>query len=119
MPPRTGIGVSSSWCEFCFLDWETRRSTPEVQQKLYARFDEKVEQGFSCWRWKAAISNTGYGSLGVEGKTCYAHRIAYERHKGPIPPGHDVEHICGNRRCVKPNHLQAVRRKGPRTHSTT
>ena len=70
----------------------------------------KVERGFPCWRWKAAISDTGYGSIGVEGKTCYAHRLAYERYNGPIPPGFDIDHLCRNRWCVNPDHLEAVPR---------
>ena len=114
MPPRSGIGDRSSWCELCFLDWETRRSSAEARDKLYARFDAKVDEAFPCWLWTAAISNTGYGSIGVEGKTCYAHRIAYERYRGQIPLGFDIDHICGNRRCVNPDHLQLARRRGPR-----
>jgi hypothetical protein len=110
MEARPGVGDRSSWCELCYLKWETRRSNPEAQQKLYARFDAKVEQGFPCWRWKAAVSDTGYGSIGVEGKTCYAHRIAYERYKGSIPPGFDIDHLCRNRWCVNPDHLEAVPR---------
>jgi hypothetical protein len=85
MDARPGVGNRSSWCTLCHLDWETPRTTPESKRKLYARFDAKVERGSPCWRWTAGVSNTGYGSISVEGKTCYAHRIAYERLRSGAP----------------------------------
>lgn len=78
--------------------------------KLYERFDAKVTEDFPCWIWTGAKGSTGYGNVSVAGRTCYAHRIAYERYKGLIPRGLDIDHACGNRLCVNPEHLEAVPR---------
>jgi len=75
------------------------------------RFDAKVELGPDCWEWVGAISDTGYGSFGIAGRTCYAHRVAYERQKGRISEGFDIDHLCRNPTCVNPDHLEAVSRR--------
>ena len=59
----------------------------------------------ACWEWQGAIAaQTGYGTLGMR----YAHRISYELHVGPIPPGMTIDHLCRNRPCVNPAHLEVV-----------
>lgn len=76
------------------------------------RFLDKVEQRQSecgiCWFWIPNVSGDGYGSFHFDGKTGYAHRFAYQHWKGPIPIGHQVDHLCKNRGCVNPEHLEAV-----------
>lgn len=64
--------------------------------------------GNGCWDWVGAINSAGYGSYWSEGRVKLAHRVVYERKLGPIPPGLTLDHLCRNRSCVNPDHLEAV-----------
>lgn len=72
------------------------------------RFWSKVEKTSSCWLWIGACNSHGYGHLGIEGRTVPAHRMAYELLVGPIPNSLTLDHLCRNRPCVNPAHLEPV-----------
>lgn len=61
-----------------------------------------------CWLWTGYRDKLGYGRLTIDGKTAAAHRIVYEHHKGPIPSGLEIDHLCRVTSCVNPDHLEAV-----------
>lgn len=61
-----------------------------------------------CWVWQLAIGGTGYGTITVNGRTMRAHRVYYARERGDIPEGLVLDHLCRNRRCVNPAHLEPV-----------
>lgn len=61
-----------------------------------------------CWIWQRAISGTGYGNAWVGGRVVRAHIVVYQRHKGSIPPGLELDHLCRVRSCVNPDHLEPV-----------
>ena len=79
-----------------------------------ARFWSKVEIGGKdeCWRWLASFDGRSYGQFCLRhGKNVRAHRYAYEQIRGLIPPGLDIDHLCRNRWCVNPWHLEIVTRR--------
>lgn len=77
-------------------------------------FWEHVEKTDTCWFWRGAISKkTGYGVCTIsdakEGKrTWLAHRLAYELLRGTIPEDLALDHLCRQRSCVNPAHLEPV-----------
>lgn len=74
---------------------------------LPARFWAKVDKSDpnGCWTWTAARLN-GYGRFALIGASRLAHRIAFEDARGPIPDGLTLDHLCRNRACVNPDHLE-------------
>lgn len=79
-----------------------------ITLKSIQRFFEKVEQTTNCWEWVAYKNRKGYGVIKHNGKTVLAHRFSYELIKGDIPEGLQLDHLCKNRACVNPTHLEVV-----------
>lgn len=75
---------------------------------LYEKLLERRIVIENCWLFDCAPNLYGYGRIKVSGKTLATHRIAYEATKGPIPEGLQIDHLCRNRLCFKPDHLEAV-----------
>jgi hypothetical protein len=69
-----------------------------------AQFWTKVEMQSpaSCWLWRGAQKGTGYGKF----REHLAHRYAYRLHRGEIPEGLMIRHMCGRKLCVNPAHLE-------------
>lgn len=74
-----------------------------VMKKLI--FWDCVAKTELCWIWTASKNSDGYGGLKLDGKSKKAHRVSWEMHNGPIPPGMHVLHRCDNPPCVRPDHL--------------
>ncbi|MGH3536358.1 MAG: HNH endonuclease signature motif containing protein [Pseudonocardiaceae bacterium] len=79
---------------------------------LPPRFRSKVSisEVTGCWEWTASLRN-GYAAYGERHVNLYGHRVAYEWLVGPIPEGLDLDHLCRNRPCVNPEHLEPVSRR--------
>lgn len=73
---------------------------------LGAPFHERhmPEPNTGCWLWLGPSKGYGYGGHGSD----YAHRVSYRLFKGPIPDGLTIDHLCSQRSCVNPAHLEAV-----------
>lgn len=73
------------------------------------RFFKKVKQNESgCWIWTGCLTAMGYSRFKFDGRVGYAHRYSYCEFRGPIPKNLEIDHLCRNRACVNPWHLQAV-----------
>lgn len=78
------------------------------------RFLDQVTKTETCWLWTGAASPEGYGAFGVGSKrdgtsrVVRAHRFAYEETVSPVPEGFELDHLCNNRSCVNPAHLEPV-----------
>ena len=65
-----------------------------------------------CWVWQRCTNGNGYGQWkNPKYATSVAHRIMFEMANGPVPKGSDLDHLCRNRICVRPDHLEVVTRK--------
>ena len=86
---------------------------PWAQRPFADRFWEKVDKTGpnGCWLWTGACSRRGYGAILADfpdRRMLCAHRAAYEMLVGPIPDGLQLDHLCRNRPCVNPAHLEPV-----------
>lgn len=70
------------------------------------RFFAMVDVG-DCWEW-TGFKELGYGRVGRNSRGGWAHRHAYEMLVGPIPSGMQIDHLCRNRGCVNPDHMEVV-----------
>lgn len=90
---------------------EHRRYIYGHQADAHAEYGVGIDYLISdegCWVWQRQISPGGYGRTRRGGKPTNAHRWYYERHIGPIPTGLVIDHLCRNRACVNPDHLEPV-----------
>lgn len=72
------------------------------------RFWRKVDKTGPCWIWTAGRDWDGYGIFSDAGRSRRAHRWSYAALVGPIPDGLQLDHLCRNRACVNPGHLEPV-----------
>lgn len=85
------------------LDREIRKAYAAGRQE--ARFWSRVERRLDgCWQWTGPQDHGGYGRI----SSIRVHRYAYELLVAPIPEGLTIDHLCQNRLCVNPAHLEPV-----------
>jgi hypothetical protein len=80
--------------------------------ELVKRFWAKVDRGnpSECWEWIAYRDRHGYGRFNIDRIPELAHRVSYRLLQGEIPNGMTLDHLCRNRACVNPAHLEPVSR---------
>ena len=121
---------------FCNGHYQQQRQGKELRplkQQLSAEdftasdvFGMYVIKKDGCWGWSGTTTSAGYSAFSLGGRPIYAHRTSYEIHVGPIPAGKFMDHMCFNRACVNPGHLQPVTNKqnhenrpGPQANNTS
>lgn len=83
------------------------RPIPPMTVEEIERFARKFVIS-DCWVWKAHITSAGYGQVGIKRQIYYAHRVSYAIATGQNDTGLPLDHLCRNRSCVNPSHLEAV-----------
>jgi hypothetical protein len=61
-----------------------------------------------CWEWLGSKHNLGYARTKIDGRHTYIHRYLYRVYRGEIPAELELDHLCRNRGCVNPYHLEIV-----------
>lgn len=79
-----------------------------LEQRLLGRVEYKDN---GCWVFTGAKTSSGYGNIRFGDKNYVAHRLSYLLFVGGVAPGLDLDHLCRNRACVNPAHLEAVSRR--------
>lgn len=87
----------------------TAQASPETYVSYALSLIDRREDD-DCWNWQGTVHSSGYGNIQHRGEKWRAHRLIYTLLHGPIPEGLDLDHLCRNRRCVNPNHLEPVTR---------
>lgn len=90
--------------------WQQKQGkelTP-IHRTFEDRFWSKVEKTETCWLWHGAVSHGGYGKVRLGRKMIRAHRAALNLEGIEIAPDMQVDHMCHNRCCVRPDHLRVV-----------
>lgn len=86
----------------------TVHDVSDLSERLLRRV--AVNAVTACWEWTGYKINDGYGRLydSATKKKQLAHRLAYEELLGPVPAGLQLDHLCRNRACINPAHLEPV-----------
>jgi len=74
----------------------------------FDRSEFEVDETTGCWMWLKAKTEKGYPVKKIGGRTVRGHRWYYQQIYGSIPRGLVLDHLCRNRACVNPAHLEAV-----------
>lgn len=90
------------------IDKPTPTLTPQQSERFWARV-AVVPDTDACWPWTGVLDSAGYGSFQwAPRRRTMSHRIAYILQRGAVPAGLVLDHLCRNRQCCNPAHLEAV-----------
>ena len=81
-----------------------------MNQQTIERIFSRISFDHDCWRWNGSHDQNGYGRVVVHsgGSSTPVHRVVYEAMIGSIPVGREMDHLCRNRGCCNPMHLEPV-----------
>lgn len=89
------------------IDAAMERRVLAIRERFWGHVDIRTNID-ECWTWKRSLTGGGYGQFHIEGLVFKAHRVAYEFTIGPIPDGLVLDHLCRNRACVNPWHMEPI-----------
>lgn len=116
----------SKTCRFCGETFtrRTKVATAEFAKRRYCsnecrdRARPSIVEDYDisesgCWEWRGRMDANGYGkaydAMRPPGhRVDWAHRVSWRRHRGEIPAGMELDHMCENTRCINPDHLQVL-----------
>ncbi len=89
-----------------------RAKRGEYKGGVVAKFEEKILEcdDTGCWYWAGCLDRDGYGQFVFSGKMTKAHRTSYSLYRGKIPDTYTIDHLCWNKACCNPEHLEPVSR---------
>ncbi len=77
-----------------------------LEQRIMSRIVKDDVAG--CWVWVGGRNSHGYGYIAIDGRMRGVHRVMWELHCGAVPAGLQLDHLCRNRVCCNPGHLEPV-----------
>lgn len=112
------------WCVKHYTRWQrwgdpnaVRRIIDDNERRFWSHVDKngpipehRPDIG-PCWIWVGSRTTAGYGAFQLHRQKCMAHRLTYEDTMGAIPAELEIDHLCRDRACVNPTHLEAVTHK--------
>lgn len=72
------------------------------------RLISRIRRNGTCWEYAGKLNQTGYGAVRFGGRTISTHRMAFALAGGVLTPGMHLDHVCRNRACFRPSHLELV-----------
>lgn len=82
--------------------------TANQRELVLPRFESSHIRTNTCWQWQRSLKGEGYGGMSAGGVKLLAHQWSYLLFVGPITPDLEIDHLCRNRGCVNPAHLELV-----------
>lgn len=103
--------ATATWAKYGYVRGQpVRFLRGHSHAKWNKRPEYVVESETGCWVWQRGRNQAGYGVHSSHSVQAMAHRVYYVRAKGEIPAGTELDHLCRNRLCVNPDHLDPVSR---------
>lgn len=107
--------VARGWCQTHYEHWRTYgdprpRRKPTTEERLRSRIktSDRIFNGTPCLERMGSRLPSGYGYLSINDRKEYTHRLTWRIFRGEMPDGYHIDHLCENKACCNPEHLDPV-----------